>query len=100
MMIRKKPKPPISAPPVAGSGARARRSASVSNAPRSIACRACAYEIDQEAQIMQAQEAEAENLLLVDEMPDVRAAEASCTPGSRSPRRAGADRGRSGRSGG
>src|SRR5258705_10176419 len=34
-----------------------------------------AYEIDQEAQIMQAQEAQAEDLLLIHEMPDVRAAE-------------------------
>ena len=41
-------------------------------------------QIEHEAQIMQAEQAETEDLLLVDEVADVRAREPACTPGRRS----------------
>ena len=74
MMIRKKPKPPFRC----STGCRVRRESAsfrqLSNRRvRSPVARR--DEIEQEAQIMQAQEAQPENLLLVDEMADVRAAE-------------------------
>ena len=57
-------------------------------------------EIDQEAQIMQAEQPQAENLLLVDEVTDVRAGESRARRAGAARVERAADRGRSGRSGG